>query len=175
MKAPVLWLAGAAAAALLMLPPLAQAAQSAHLSLERHFQLRGLMPLEGQYVSYDATIKNTGDEPIAGMHLWLTFGSVAGSVESASFTIPELQPGESRQLSLGPFKMIESGDHRLYVGVNKSGSAAEPNDIMLNYSNATPADSFIVYNGAMVYAVILGAAFMAIGGVLVALYLKKRK
>lgn len=151
----------------------AQAAQSAEVSIQRHFPLPGLLPTEGQYVSYLATIKNTGSTSLTGMRLWASFGT-AGSSEPASFAIQDLAPGESRQMNLGPFKMVKTGEHRLYAGINKSGSAGGPNDVPLNLSPDVPADSFMVYGAGLIFAVAAGAAFTAAGGVLVALYLKKR-
>jgi hypothetical protein len=140
----------------------------------RHFQLQGLLPAEGQYVSYSATVKNTGNAAITGMRLWVTFGSAADDPEPASFALPDLQPGQSRELSLGPFKMAKSGEHHLHVGINRSGNASEPNDVALNYSPATVADSVTAYGAGLISAISAGAALAAAGGVLVALYLKKR-
>ena len=152
----------------------AQAGQSAEVSIDRHFQLHGLLPIEGQYVSYSANVKNTGNTVITGMRLWTTFGSATGS-ESTSFAIPDLQPEQTKQLSLGPFKMVKSGEHRLYLGINRSGSASEPNDVSLNYSPDAPADLIAVYSAGLMSAISAGAAFAAAGAVLVALYVKKRQ
>ncbi|MEO9294490.1 MAG: hypothetical protein ABI347_02705 [Nitrososphaera sp.] len=149
-------------------------AQSAEISIVRHFQLQGmLLPAEGQYVSYSATVKNTGDDAITGMRLWVTFGSAA-DLESASFALPDLQPGQSRELSLGPFKMAKPGEHILHMGINRSGRASEPNDVALNYSPAAVADSITAYSTRLISAISVGAALAAAGGTLVALYLKKK-
>lgn len=151
----------------------AQAVQSAEVSIQRHFPLPDLLPTEGQYVSYLATIKNTGSSALTGMRLWASFGT-ADSSEPASFAIQDLAPGESRQMNLGPFKMAKTGEHRLYAGINKSGSAGQPNDIVLNLSPDVLVDSFMVYGAGLISAIATGAAFAGAGGVLVALYLKKR-
>lgn len=171
MALPALWLA---ALAFLVLPASAQTMQSAEVSLDRHFQLQELLPAEGQYVSYTATVKNTGSTEMAGMRLWVAFGP-ASSRESASFAIPDLQAGESKQLTIGPFKMTRSGEHLLYVGINRSGVAFEPNDVDMNYSPATPADSITAYSTGLITAVSAGAALVVAGGALVVLYIKKTR
>lgn len=154
-----------------------QGSQSAEVSVERHLQIASLLPLEGQYVSYSAMVKNTGTTTISGMRLWVNFEPVANSSntggDSTSFAIPDLQPGGSKQLSLGPFKMVKTGEYRLFVGINKNASAFEPNDVALNFAPRQPADSLTVYSPIVVVSLVIGVVFIAAGGVLVTIYVKK--
>jgi hypothetical protein len=71
--------------------------------------------------------------------------------------------------------MVKSGEHRLYLGINRSGSAGDPNDVSLNYSPDAPADSITVYSTGLISAISAGAAFATAGAVLVLLYVKKRR
>lgn len=109
--------------------------------------------------------------------MWVNFEPVANSSntggDSTSFAIPDLQPGGSKQLSLGPFKMVKTGEYRLFVGINKNASAFEPNDVALNFAPRQPADSLTVYSPIVVVSLVIGVVFIAAGGVLVTIYVKK--
>jgi hypothetical protein len=160
----------------LVQPSWGQGAASAEVTLVRKFQSSGLFPVEGQYVGYSATIKNTSVDMMQGEFLWVSFRSVsAGSDSDATFQIPALSPGQSKELSLGPFKMVENGEHRLYLGVNRTCRLGEPNDLALNYAPGSPADSFAVYSPATAISIPAGAAVAAAGAAILALYIKKRR
>ena len=156
-----------------------QGSQSAEVFVERHLHITSLLPLEGQYVSYTTIVKNTGTTTITGMRLWVNFEPVANSSDSGgdstSFSIPDLQPGGSKQLSLGPFKMVKTGEYRLFIGINKSATAFEPNEVALNFTPRQPADSLTVYSPIFVVSLVIGAVFIAAGGVLVMIYVKKSR
>jgi hypothetical protein len=160
----------------LVQPSWGQGAASAEVTLVRKFQSSGLFPVEGQYVGYSATIKNTGAETMQGEFLCVSFRSAGtGSDSNATFQIPALSPGQSKELSLGPFKIVGSGWHGLYLGINRTGKPGEPNDLSLNYSPGSPADSFAVYSPALANAIPVGAAVAAAGAAILALYMKKRR
>jgi hypothetical protein len=171
----VLVLAGVVAFSFVQMS-LEQAAASAEVILVRKFQTPGLFPVEGQYVSYGATVKNIGSVTLRGESLWATFRSSEGKDGSqASFQIPALLPGQSKELRLGPFKMVGSGQHSLYLGINRSGNAEEPNDLQLNYSAQAAANSFVVYSPATATAMPAGVAVAAAGVAILALYMRKRR
>jgi hypothetical protein len=112
----------------------------------------------GDYVSYEATVTNAG-APASEGALQVHFVSAGGKSDSrAEFTIPSLAPGQTKQLHLGPFKVVEAGEHFLYLGTE----------------NVEPADSFVAYGAGTGNAAVAGAAVAGAGGALVAWYLKKR-
>lgn len=111
-----------------------------------------------------------------GESLWVSFRSAfAGDDSDATFKIPTLAPGQSKELSLGPFKMVGSDEHGLYIGIHRTGQPGKPGDVALNYPPGSPADSFAVYSPAVAIAIPAGAAVAAAGAAILALYMKKRR
>lgn len=139
----------------------------ASLTLERHVQSQGLFPVQGDYVLYDITVKNTGTQTIEGRSLWVSFVPVQAAGEagsSARFEVPALAPGTSALLHAGPFKLHGAGRHALYVGINKAGDAKSPDDVALNTAPGAPVDSVDALDPAIATAIPAGAG-MAAGGV----------
>lgn len=142
------------------------AGASAELDVVRHVQSPGLLPAAGEYVRYDVTVRNTGGVPIEGQQLWARFASRTNE-SASSFSIPYIAPGESRQFHLGPFKMPETGDYYLYLGINGDGTPGVPGSVDLNYLPDQSADTIAAYDPAVVMLVPAGAAIAAAGAALV--------
>lgn len=144
------------------------AGASAELDVVRHVQSSGLLPAAGEYVRYDVTVRNTGADPIEGQKLWVRFVSASEITGSAaSFSIAYIAPGESRQFHLGPFKMPESGDYYLYLGINGDGRTGVAGSVDLNYLPDQSSDTITAYDPAVVTLVPVGAAIAAAGAALV--------
>lgn len=153
----------------------AQESLSLELDVQRRAQSASLVPVDGDYVGYDVTIKNTGGSPIEAQLVWVRFVSASGNTDSkAVFSVPTLAPGASTQLHLGPFKMLEGGQHCLYLGVNKDGDFEAPNEIAFNYAPDSCADSIQAYHPALASAIPAGAGLTAAGAALIGWYLKTR-
>lgn len=149
---------------------------SAELEISRSVQSNELVPVVGEYVRYDATMKNTGALAIHDQILWVHFVSDNGKTDSkTTFSIPTLAPGASTELHLGPFKMLESGNHCLVVGVNREGKIGTPNQVSLNYSTAQCADSFFVYMPMVAIFLPVGIGVAAAGAIFIVWRLKRAR
>jgi hypothetical protein len=103
-------------------------------------------PTVNDYVSYEFTLENTGRLPIQDQFMWVDFVSDSGKTGvHTSFAIPDMGSGESSKLHIGPFKLREAGEHRLFIGANKQGDSALLNEVGLNYSLGQPVDVITVY------------------------------
>lgn len=128
----------------------------------------------GHYVSYEATVTNLGDASTGEGKLQAHFVSAAGgkSDSQAEFAVPPLAPGQSKQLHLGPFKVVQAGEHLLYVGMDNDDD--DDGDGSSGGGADELADSFVAYADGTGNAAVAGAAIAGAGGVLVAWYLKKK-
>lgn len=150
-------------------------ATSAELDVVRHVQSSGLLPATGEYVTYDVTVRNTGGIPIEGQKLWARFASASGITDSyASFSIAYIAPGESRQFHLGPFKMPESGNYHLYLGINGEGRPDVPDSVALSPMPGQSVDTIAAYHPAVVTLLPVGAATAAAGAALAAWRLARK-
>lgn len=155
----------------------AQAEQdmSAELEVSRRLQSVGLVPVVGEYVSYDVMIKNTGGSTIEHQLLWVHFVSDNGKTDSkATFSIPQLAPDASAELRIGPFKMLASGNHCLYLGANRDGDMEAPNQVTLNYLPDKCADSITSYAPVVATWLPAGAGLVLAGVALLGWYLVRR-
>jgi hypothetical protein len=122
------------------------------------------LPLVHHYVRYDITIKNTGNVPLENQLLWTHFVSTGGRTnDSAVFAIPRLFPEETTVVHLGPLKMLEGGEHSLFLGINPEGKMNVPDYVLTNYSPAEPVDSFMVFDTLQLDLAALGISAVAIG------------
>jgi len=154
----------------------AQSEMSADISVSRHVQSQGLLASTGDYVRYEVTVTNSGQSVTSGQSLWVKLESEGGRTNSqASFSIQSLEPGQSTQIHVGPFKTLEAGEHRLYAGINDQGDPEEPDDVMTNLVPGVPADSFAVYSPALATALPVGAGLAAAGAAIISIIFFRRK
>lgn len=114
----------------------------------------------GGYVSYEAIVTNTGDAVADESVLYTRFVSAGGrSYSQAEFTVPSLSAGQSKHLHLGPFKVMQAGEHFLFLGKADN--------------SMNPADSFIAYGSGTGNAILVGTAIASAGGALLAWYLRQ--
>lgn len=148
---------------------------AAELQISRELQSDNLVPVVGDYVSYEVTMKNIGGSTIEGQRLWTHFVSANGKTDSkATFSIPPIEPDSDTTLHIGPFKMLESGDHCLYLGANNDGDLEMPNHVALNYLPNQCTDSITSYTSAFATLFPVGAVLALAGTVFLGWYIKKR-
>ena len=125
----------------------------------------GIWPVEQQYVKYDLQIRNVGTGDLQNEVLWVRFVSLSErTLHTSNFVIPELHSGDVTTLHLGPFKMIDSSDHTLYVGMNKHGDSSIPNDIIVQGSSpSVPLDSFKVFSQPALQSITMGSIISVTG------------
>lgn len=150
------------------------------LGLNRRFAPGSLLPTQGQYVQYDMGMKNPSEAPIENQTLWVEFFSENRRSESFAKFQMNLAPGEETTLHIGPFHMLESGEHYLYAGINRNGNPDEPDEVVLKSHGGQEGrllDSFSAYGSWLVSVLPYGIGALAIGIALIAvsqLYLKRR-
>lgn len=153
---------------------------SANITLSRQYSSHGIEPMVNEYVSYDLSIQNTSDNPLENQSLWVAFVSKGGvtSVQTA-YSVPRISPGETAILHLGPFKMRESGEHELHLGMNRLANPSLQNDVLLDHDPTVPADRFEVKEAVTAQGLILTALFSSLGAVTiftsVAYFMNKKK
>ncbi len=139
---------------------------SVEIGFTKHFSGFGIVPTLNEYVLYDVNIKNTSNIPITNQSLWVSFTSREGKTNvHTSFSIPGLLEGGKGLLHLGPFKMRETGEHDLFVGINGQGNSSMPNEVSFNYAASRPIDTIIVYDATLIQIVMPVALSLVIGGV----------
>lgn len=149
---------------------------AAEISVSRHLQSGGFVPVAEEYADYEITMKNNGSVAIDNQSLWVHFFSANGKSNSqGTFAIASLAPGETRQFHIGPFKMRETGEHCLFVGVNREGEVGAPNQVALNYNPARCADSFIVYTPMLVIFLPTGIGIAAAGAIFIVWRFKRER
>jgi hypothetical protein len=122
---------------------------------------------------YDLTVRNTGTIAIEDQQLWVRFAS--GKTDSfASFSITYIAPGESRQFQLGPFKMPESGDYNLFLGINSEGRPDFPDSVALDRTPGQGVDTITAYHPAVATLLPAGAGIAAAGAALTAWHLARK-
>lgn len=148
---------------------------SAEFFILRQVQSSGIVPVVGEYVGYEVTLKNNGSSPIENQFLWVHFFSANGKSDSqAAFSIHSLTLGESRQFHIGPFKMLESGKHCLNIGVNRDGEVGAPNQVSLNYLPNQCVDSLTVYHPWFATFLPAGIGIASAGALFLVWYFKRR-
>jgi hypothetical protein len=148
----------------------------AELTIAKKYPSSGYFPLVKEYVQYNVTIKNTGDIPIENQSLWAYFVSDDGkSSSSGKFSIGKLGAGESKTLYLGPFKMLSSSQHYLYLGINSKGDSDAPNEVAINYSPKKAADSFYVYSEELMRVLPITIGSLLTGAIALGIWTIKRR
>jgi hypothetical protein len=156
-----------------------QSSPSAEIKFLKSYSGSETGPTINKYIQYDVSIKNTSNIPITNQSLWVSFTSEGGKTDVyTSFHVQNLLSGDSKLLHVGPFKMRESGQHSLYLGMNRDGNSSLQNDVSLNYEPNVPVDRFQVSETTTVPWIIPGAFFSIIVGVAIlasfVYYRKKR-
>jgi hypothetical protein len=159
--------------AVAVLPALAQQGMQAELSISRTVQSQGLLPAVGDYVRYEVTIENTGSLPIEDQKLWVRFAPAQGEGSSAVFQLPDIAPGTSAQLHLGPFKMHSAGEHLLALGANSEGDPSLPDGIVLNVSGQ--ADPVTAYSPTVAATLPAGMGLIAAGAGFIVWHFARRR
>lgn len=146
------------------LPALQQSSDAAMLEVTSRRFSAGYLPVIGSYVEYEVRLVNVGVRMIEGQSLQVLLISDSNRTYSAaSYSVQELEPGESKTMHLGPFKIEDEGRHQLL---------AEMNDIsVLQYE----ADSFTAYRQEAVQAVLISIPLIAAGAGAVGFSLYKRR
>lgn len=137
---------------------------SAEITLSKRYSGSEIVSVLNEYIQYDVSIKNTSNVPITNQSLWVSFSSSGGKTDVyTSFHVENLFSGDSRLLHLGPFKMRESGEHSLFLGMNRDGNSSLQNDVSLNYEPTVPVDRFHV-SESTAFQWIIPAGFLSIVG-----------
>jgi hypothetical protein len=89
----------------------------------------------------------------------------------ASYSIPLLESDESVILHLGPFKILDGGEHRLLLGMNSEGSSSRENEMMLGYQ----PDLFVVYPQNTIVAILIAVPLIVTGASIAGYSWHKRK
>jgi hypothetical protein len=112
-------------------------------------------PVVGSYVEYEVRLTNTGDVAVENRLLVVSLVSDGNRTHSyATYSIELLQPGGSRTLYLGPFKMEEEGGHRLLVSIEGAALDYHP-------------DSFTVYRQEAIHGVLVAVPLIVAGAAIV--------
>lgn len=122
------------------------------------------------------TVTNSGQSAISGQSLWVKLESEGGGTKlQAIFSVPSLEPGQSAQIHVGPFKTLEAGEHFFYVGINSQGKPGESDSIATNLAPEEPADSLTVYSPAFATTLPIGAGLAAAGAAIISAIFFRRK
>ncbi len=131
--------------------------------VSKHYST-GYLPLVGSYVEYEVRLTNTGDIAIENQSLWVSLVSDGNKTHSsATYSIGVLEPGKSKTLYLGPFRMEGEGRHSLFVKID--------DDMTLDYH----PDSFIVYRQDLIQTILIAVPLIVSGSGIVGFSLYKRR
>jgi hypothetical protein len=153
-------LSGSLSVLLLALVPIAALGQPLGIDVEiisrRHST--GYLPVVEGYAEYEVKLTNTDDSAIENRSLQVSLLSNNNNKTHtfAEYSIPFLGPKESRIFHLGPFKLLEEGEHRLLIGMKNKNS---PNEMESNYQY----DSFTVYRQDAIWALYISISLLAVG------------
>ncbi len=115
----------------------------------------GYLPVVGSYVEYKVRLTNIGSVAVENQSLRVSLVSDGNKTHSSAvYSTGPLEPGESKNLHLGPFKMEDEGKHRLLL-------LAESEGLALDYPHP---DSFIVYQQSTVQVIIFVAVPLVVAG-----------
>lgn len=139
----------------------------------------GYLPIAEEYLEYQIKVTNEGSVPIQNQSLWALFTSKGNHTHSfGKYAIVSLNSGQSKTFFLGPYKMREVGEHHLFLGVNKKGDPALPNEALLNFQPVSPVDSFLVFDRSFIQIIPIGLVLLISGAIIiigVSFYRRKRK
>lgn len=159
--------------ALAILAAAAQQELQAQVSIARTVQYQGLLPVVGNYVRYEITITNTGSLPITGQKMWADFSPAGEQEAGAVFAVPEIPPGKSTQMHVGPFKMHAAGEHVLALGMNGQGDRNLPDDVALNITGQV--DAVTAYSPTVAETLPVGMGLAFAGAGFIAWHFARRK
>jgi hypothetical protein len=130
-------------------------------------------PMEQEYVRYDLRIINLGTTELQNQVLWTRFTSdSARTLHESKYALPDLHPGDSALLHIGPLKMHDTSDHMLFVGINRNGDSGLPNEVsMLGVSPGMPIDSFQVFGQETLERIVIGSVISVSGLGIIITYL----
>ncbi|GEM_PF-3475812 len=121
----------------------------------------GYLPVVDEYVEYQIKLTNDESIPIQNQSLWALFTSKDNRTHSSgSYTIVSLNSNDSETFFLGPYKMRETGEHYLFLGMNRKGDPSLPNGILVNFQPNSPVDSFFVYDRSFIQLVPISLALV---------------
>lgn len=158
---------GCSFALLVLLLPLAAAAldpaNPVGLEIVSKRYSSGYLPVVEGYVEYEARLTNGRGGALENQTLQVSLVSDDGRTRSsAAYSVPLLNPGDTKTLHLGPFRMEGEGGHRLL---------AEMDGVDLGYS----PDSFTVYRQEVLQAALIAIPLIAAGAGLVGFSLYRRR
>lgn len=160
----------------LFLDPALGSEAAASIKWSKDYSSQGIAPVVNDYVSYELNISNVSDMPIENQSLWVSFVSEGGKTSvQTKFRVDNIDSKEQLLLHLGPFKMRETGEYNLYLGMNRQGDSSLPNEIALNYGQVEPVDSFVVYESTTIQVVIPVAISLVLAGVSALVFISHRK
>lgn len=141
----------------------------AEIMWSKQYSSQSFLPTVNEYVMYDVTLKNIGDLVLEGQSLAVTFVSEGRKTDlHTSYSIGMLLPGESTVLHLGPFKMRESGEHSLFLGMRNADASEAV--IIANLDGSKAVDSFMVYGSEVPFMLVIGTVSIVSGFGIVAWY-----
>lgn len=145
-----------------VVPALQEPAKTVALEIVSRRFSSGYIPAIGSYVEYEVTLVNVGTAVIEDQSLRVTVASDSSKTWStASYSVRELRPGESKTLHLGPFKIEDVGRHRLL---------AEMGEVSLQYEQ----DSFITYGREAIQTITIAILLIVAGAGVVGFSLYKK-
>jgi hypothetical protein len=125
----------------------------------------GYFPVAGSYVEYEFRLTNTGNVTLEDQSLWVSLVSEGNKTHSyAKYSVSLLEPGGSKTLHLGPFKMEEEGWYHLQAGMDGVVFDFQPSSFMV-YRQDTTLATFVA-----IPLIIAGAGIVAFS-----LYLKRKR
>lgn len=138
-------------------------AESVQMTLSKKYSPQSLWPAIDDYVLYEVYLKNIGDAKIMNERLLVNFVSDNGKTNvHTSFSIPDLEPGETTTLYLGPFKMRESGQYSLFLWVNSNADPTIQNNIkIIGLDPPKPSDSFNLIDTSFIVPAIASSSLLA--------------
>jgi hypothetical protein len=115
-------------------------------------------PIVEGYVEYEIKLTNTDDIVLENRFLQVSLLSKNNKTHVfAEYAVPPLEPRESRSFHLGPFKLLEEAEHRLYISIKSEGSLATETEPNYQY------DSFTVYQQDAILAFFIAIPLLVAG------------
>lgn len=128
-----------------------QLAAEAGLQVVSKHHSSGYIATVGSYVEYEVRLTNEGAVPIEDKSLHVSLVSEGNKTHSAAeYSVSSFEPGESKTLYLGPFRIEEEGGHRLLAQID---------GVTLDYAS----DTFMAYGEGAVQAILVAIPLIACG------------